>query len=91
MIQQENGYAPARMCASCRKRDAKQNLLRIVQIGGAIQIDWEQKSQSRAMYLCKSAECIQKAKKTRVLSRVFKRQVDDAVYEELSQSVGVGH
>lgn len=88
MIRTESGFAPERMCAACRRRNAKQNLLRIVQQDGAILIDREQKSPARGVYLCKSAECIEKAKKTRALSRAFKRQVDNAVYNEIAEAIG---
>lgn len=83
MIRTEKGFAPERMCAACRKREAKQNMLRVVQADGAIKIDREHKAQVRGVYLCKKVECIEKAKKSRALSRAFHRQVDDKVYEEL--------
>ena len=86
MIQTEKGFRPQRMCAACRGRDAKENLLRIVQEGGVIRIDREQTSQARGVYLCKNADCIAKAKKARALSRAFKRQVEDAVYDEILRS-----
>ena len=87
MIETEKGWEPERMCAACRKRAAKQTLLRIVQRDGAIHIDREQQSQRRAVYLCRSVECIRKAQKSRALGRAFRRQVDDSVYAELERSV----
>ena len=88
MIKTDNGYKPERMCAVCRKRDAKENLLRSVLEGNTVQIDIGQKSQCRGVYLCKNKECAQKAQKTKALHRAFKRVIADSVYEELAGKIG---
>lgn len=53
-----------RCCVACRNRDDKKKLLRIVsdKNGNAI-YDKEQKNNSRAIYLCRNAECLKNIKK----------------------------
>jgi hypothetical protein len=52
---------PIRMCAFCRKRNEKDKYFRIVSdVNGNAIYDKEQKINSRAIYFCKSKECIGK-------------------------------
>lgn len=53
---------PIRMCIVCKKRQEKKNYFRIVSDNSNNAIyDKNQKINSRAIYVCKSRECIYKA------------------------------
>jgi uncharacterized protein len=50
---------PIRQCMACRRRDSKQNFLRIVRTpSGAITFDPEQKLAGRGAYLCAENRCL---------------------------------
>jgi len=48
-----------------------------------VSIDKENKNEGRGAYLCKNKSCFEKALKTQVLNRAYKRQIDKNIYEEL--------
>ncbi len=73
---------PQRMCAVCRGRYDKAELLRIVKAAdGKINVDYSGKLQGRGMYICKSAECRKNAAKRRVIERAFSCAVEKELYE----------
>lgn len=75
---------PQRMCAVCRQRREKSELLRTVKnSGGEIKVDRENKLPGRGAYICKSGDCVKNAARKRALERTFSCKVDGAVYEEL--------
>ena len=69
------GHVPQRMCEGCRRRFARDNLVRFMvdDSGGArmVVIDSDGHSKGRGAYTCASTECFQRAlgKKARPLVR----------------------
>ena len=76
-------FMPLRMCAGCRTRYPKQELLRIVRTAEGAAADLAQKLPGRGAYLCKWEACIKTARKKKAFSRQFQRAVPDSFYEEL--------
>lgn len=75
---------PERTCAICRKKAEKGAFIRVVRlVDGQIQIDDTHKRDGRGMYICNTEECISKAIKTRAISRVFKKDVGNQIYDDL--------
>ncbi|MBQ3573380.1 MAG: YlxR family protein [Clostridia bacterium] len=75
---------PQRMCAVCRERHDKAELLRIVKSAdGKISVDYSGKLQGRGMYVCKNAECIKNAAKRRVIERAFSCSAPKELYDEI--------
>ena len=74
-------HIPKRMCIACRQMKPKRELIRIVKNGGEVALDVYQKLDGRGAYICKNEECINTAKKRRVLSKHFKTAVDDKIYD----------
>ena len=75
-----------RMCAVCRERRDKSELLRIVRgSDGKISIDKSGKMSGRGAYICKNCECMQNAGKRRVFERSFSCKVDGDIYKELAE------
>lgn len=77
---------PNRMCAVCRERREKRELVRIVKSGdGKVQIDIHGKLSGRGAYICRDGECIQNAARRRALERSFNCSIDADIYKELFQ------
>ncbi len=74
---------PQRMCIACRKRNDKENLLRIVKVNDEISVDVEHKIQARGAYICKSFECVKLAQKKRAIERAFSGKVNAEIYEKI--------
>ena len=81
---------PMRMCTGCGEMKPKKELVRIVrgpekEDGGApeIALDLTGKKPGRGAYLCRSAQCLQKARKSRRLERAFSCKIPEEVYDAL--------
>ena len=65
-----------RMCAACRERAPRDALIRlVVDPEGQIFYDRYLKAPGRGVHLCYAQACIEKAVKTRAISRALKRPV----------------
>lgn len=79
---------PLRMCLGCQQMKPKKELIRIVRDKeGNTSVDFTGKKAGRGAYICRSAECFEKAKKGRKLEKAFEARIDDAVYESLKQQL----
>ncbi len=75
-----------RMCAVCRQRFDKSELLRIVRFkDGEVKVDTSGKMQGRGMYICKKGECLSQAEKRRVIERAFSVKNCTEIYSEISE------
>lgn len=78
------------MCVGCREMKEKRSLIRIVRNpDGAVEIDRKGKMPGRGAYLCESRECIAKAKKSRQLEKALEVQIDDMVYQRLTEEIPI--
>ncbi|MDD7305816.1 MAG: YlxR family protein [Peptoniphilaceae bacterium] len=76
---------PQRKCVVCGQVKDKNDLLRIVNNKEeGIVVDESGRKNGRGAYICKSSQCIEKAKKTNKLAKVFKTEVNNDLYEEIS-------
>ncbi len=80
-------HVPLRMCVACRSMKPQSELIRIVKNGGSIELDTEKKKFGRGAYICRSAECIQKAEKKNLLAKHFKCNVDKEIYTSAEETV----
>ena len=81
---QKTKKVPQRKCIACQDRDSKKGLIRIVKTKeNQIFLDPTGKANGRGAYICKDAQCLQKAIKSKALNRAFKIEVPDEVYEHL--------
>ena len=84
-------HVPVRMCLSCRKRDNKKNLLRIVKVKGEkeseIKVDTKQKLAGRGVYLCYDLSCLKKLKKIKPKNRGFLSKMEESVYNEIEVAI----
>ena len=77
---------PERTCIVCRTKGEKNGFIRIVKTKNGIFLDKTGKLAGRGAYICDSAECIKKCKKTRALNRAFKQEIPEETYLELISS-----
>ncbi len=74
-----------RMCAVCRYLKDKRELLRFVKKDGIVMFDISGKILGRGAYICKTEECIKKARKARALERSFSCKVEETIYDCLEE------
>ncbi len=79
---------PLRKCIGCGEMKEKISMCRIVKaMDGEIGIDHTGKQNGRGAYICKSIECLRKARKSRGLERSFKMAVPPSVYDNLEKEL----
>lgn len=77
---------PQRTCIACRKKSEKENFIKIVKNkNGNVSIECDKKLDGRGAYICKNIECVKKCQKTRALSRIFKQEIDQNLYEDIAK------
>ncbi len=75
---------PMRTCIGCRNVRPKNTMIRIIKDkNGQVSPDPGGKADGRGAYVCRQTECFEKLKKTKALSRTFKTQVPDDVYDSI--------
>ncbi len=83
---------PQRQCVGCRTMHDKRDLLRVVKSPeGEISLDTRGKKPGRGAYLCPSADCLAKARKSRALERAFSVGISDEVYTALEAQMEAEH
>ncbi len=79
---------PMRVCISCQEKKPKRSLLRIVRSPeGEIDIDLTGKKSGRGAYLCMQEECLNKARKKKILEKHLKQKVPEEFFEKLFSTV----
>ena len=75
---------PLRRCVGCGGRFPKADLVRVVRSpDGEISLDRTGKKSGRGAYLCRSAECLKRARKSNRLSQNLACEIPASVYEKL--------
>ena len=79
---------PMRMCVGCREMKPKRELIRVVRPPeGAVMLDRSGKASGRGAYICPCAECLEKARKTKVLERTLETTIEPQLYEMLTKEL----
>ena len=79
---------PTRRCTGCGEHFPKPELIRVVRTPeGEIVLDGTGKRAGRGAYLCKSAECLRRARKARRLEASLEVSISDAIYEALTEAL----
>lgn len=77
-----------RQCSACRGHFEKRQLLRVVRTPeGNVVVDTKGKTNGRGVYICKNEECLDKAVKSRALSRALEIPIPDDVIEAIRQTI----
>ena len=79
---------PMRMCLGCGENKPKRELVRVVKSPeGEISLDLTGKKSGRGAYICRNAECLLKARKSRRVEKSFSCRIDDSVYEVMENEL----
>ena len=82
---------PLRKCAVCGEQKAKTELIRVVRTPeGDVVLDRTGKQNGRGAYMCRSTECLKKAKKSGRLSSSLGAALSEEIYDELAAEVADG-
>ena len=90
---------PLRKCTGCGEMKEKRELIRVVKApekkdengnvisGGEISLDLTGRKSGRGAYVCKSADCFEKARKARRFERSLSCKIPEDVYEQMSKEL----
>ena len=89
---------PLRMCAGCGEMKPKKELVRVVKapqkedgtgtpLPPEISLDPTGKKPGRGAYLCRDAQCLKQAQKSRRLERAFSCKIPPEVYAKLEEEI----
>jgi len=79
---------PMRQCLGCREMKPKRELIRAVRSPeGEVTLDVTGKKPGRGAYICRDAECLKRAVKSKALSRAFGAAVPEEVTDALNQQM----
>ena len=77
---------PLRQCVGCGEMKGKKEMMRVLRtVENEICLDITGKKNGRGAYLCRSGECLRKARKNKGLERSFKTSIPGEVYEILER------
>ena len=87
---------PLRKCTGCGEMKEKRELIRVVKApekkdengnvisGGEISLDLTGRKSGRGAYVCKNADCFEKARKAKRFERSLSCKIPEEVYEQMS-------
>ena len=90
---------PMRMCTGCGELKPKKELVRVVKAPdqtneagavvtpGEISLDLTGKKSGRGAYVCRSADCLKNARKTRRLERTLGCAIPNEVYDRMEAEI----
>lgn len=77
---------PLRQCIGCGEMKEKKDMMRILKTAeNEIFLDATGKKNGRGAYICRSMECLRKARKNKGLERSFKMSIPTEVYDTLER------
>ena len=77
---------PLRLCVGCGEMKGKKEMMRVLRtVENEICLDITGKKNGRGAYLCRSRECLRKARKNKGLERSFKMSIPGDVYDTLER------
>lgn len=79
---------PIRMCIACRTGKPKRELIRIVKNkDNEVFVDTTGKAQGRGAYICPTVECLERAYKSKALSRALDCMMTEEMFAELRRVI----
>ncbi len=78
-------HTPLRQCLGCREMKPKAELVRVVRSPeGTVSVDLRGKSPGRGAYVCRSADCLKKALRSRAVGRALGVEIPPEIYDALA-------
>ena len=82
---------PTRRCTGCGEHFPKNTLIRVLRTPeGEVVLDLTGKKNGRGAYICKSAACLKKARKSKRIESSLECAISDELYERLEEELTVG-
>lgn len=79
---------PLRMCVGCSERKEKSQLVRVVRSPeGTVSLDFSGKAAGRGAYICRNADCLKKAVKSKRFENAFGVSIDPSVIEKIEEEL----
>ena len=79
---------PMRKCTGCGEMFPKKELIRVLLTPeNEVKIDLTGRLNGRGAYLCKKTECLEKAIKTKAISRSLGINIESGIYENLKKEL----
>ncbi len=79
---------PIRQCMGCREQKPKKELIRVVRSPeGEVSLDFRGKAPGRGAYLCRNADCLKKAVRSRALDRSLGVQIPGEILDRLLEEM----
>ena len=79
---------PLRMCTGCGEMKPKKELVLVVRSKeGEISLDLTGRKAGRGAYVCRSLDCLKKARKARRIERSLDCQIPDEVYDAMEKEM----
>ena len=76
---------PLRQCLGCREMKPKGELVRVVRSPeGTVSVDLRGKAPGRGAYVCRSADCLKKALRSKAISRGLGVEIPPEIYDTLT-------
>jgi len=78
-------HIPERQCLGCREMKPKAELVRVVRSPeGTVSVDLRGKAPGRGAYVCRSADCLKKALRSKAVSRSLGVEIPPELYDALA-------
>ena len=75
---------PIRQCLGCNEHKPKSEMIRVVRgPEGDISLDTKGKKSGRGAYICYSAKCLNKARKSKRIERALDCSIPEEVYNDM--------
>ena len=85
---QQKRRTPMRMCTGCGEMKPKTELVRVVRSPeGEVSVDLTGKKAGRGAYICRSAECLNAARKKKRFEKAFECQISAEVYDTMEKEL----
>ncbi len=82
---------PTRRCTGCGEHFPKNTLIRVLRTPeGEVKLDLTGRMNGRGAYICKSAACLKKARKSRRLETSLECAISEELYEKMEEELTVG-
>lgn len=84
----QNKKIPLRKCTGCNEMKPKKELVRVVRSPeNEISLDLTGKKNGRGAYICRNAECLKKAQKSKRIERSFECAIPDEIFEAMEREL----
>lgn len=82
---------PTRRCTGCGEHFPKNTLIRVLRTPeGEIILDLTGKKSGRGAYICKNAQCLKKARKSRRIETSLECQISEELYNRMEEELEGG-